>query len=374
MTKWVLLIGASCGFFATCGDKNTIEANEIRGNEDATGRLPKLERQLAELRDAQHKIESLVKSEFANCDETGETKDPLINRMCTVAQAATVESRIEMQAQLAKFSKSLNEKISALTDDFARLNESVLSTDARIATLEAGISELQNNITALTARVTSAESAIKALQDSLAGIKTSLSNTVEAIEIGAENVAAGPVYETLLRKFDRSSIVAYGEDYGTVLPIDGKNAIVATNGSDVATVPQGGDTLSVGDTLRATACVGDLKVFSVHINGEFRVTSVGPATGGKTPFTFKMERKTSGNTTVGGDTCTIVQLGSRGLRRIWQVSDGEDSVVRSTTWSSMPYNYIVRMQSGVWSVCYDKDSAQATFDALRAGGSSVICK
>lgn len=354
----------------SCGNTPLSADLPNQKSEDASAdKIPHLESEIEALRSSQEKINTLVTSEFATCEDEGDTKDPLINRMCKVAQAATVESRVLMQAELAKFSKDLGDKVSALSDDLSNINVRVGDVETRVAKLEASVTSLQSDLKSLSDRMTSAEEAISALQKAVEGIHSSLQNIVEAVEIGSENVAAGPLYEVLLRRADRTAITAFVEELSAALAVAENNPIEVTKDSTVATFPQGGDSLVAGDVVRLSGCSGGNKALAVDINGDVVVQSVSGSA-----FTFSMAHAATRTGSTGGAACTALKLGKRGLARIWEESDGADTAVRTTKSCSVAYNYIVAQNAGVWSVCYDSKNASATFETLKAGGGTVVCK
>lgn len=191
---------------------------------------------MAEITDT---LNAVINSDFAACPNAGETADALIRKICNIAQAANAETQVALKGELAIYSQLLQQQINAINNNIANNNTTIASMQATITTMQAQIALLET-------RMTNAEAAILALQNLTASISGVLAKNMILLEIGSENVAAGPLYESALRTNDRTRFNAYvqAEGYSISLP---NNPIQSTNGSPslVVSVPSSTVTMTI---------------------------------------------------------------------------------------------------------------------------------
>lgn len=361
---------------------------------------PSAEQQILEL---QGQLNSLLNSDFKTCTGLGETADPLIKRICQIAQANNNETRVELMGIISQGLKDLESKMSA--------------TNVDINALYASISGINTSLATLTALVS-------------AGMFDA--------EIGTELLSAGPIREVVLVKQDRSRVNGYVDSKTTSLTL-GNNPVGTSNGSPTLTITKPTTTITV--TIASPAVVswaanpwanGDTVMFSttgalptgLTVNTVYYVKN-------RTASTFELATTPSGtsiNTTGGqsgthsgslgvatGDVVNIVDIATgngisrgqlngdfqvsaavtasftvivnvnatsggffgsnlgqikrvngQGMSTVWQVADGSDAAVRTTSVSTRPYNFIVKLSAGSGYVCYDTTSAAATFATINA--------
>jgi hypothetical protein len=186
-----------------------------------------LQRQILMLQGTTDQLNSLVMSDFATCPNAGETADALVRKICQVAQAATAEQRVEFKGQISDFVRVLSERLESTNSQLGDLQTAyeanVISVTASLGVINASISTLQSNMT-------TAQGAITILQGQVASLSGSLNGTLQLVDVGSENLSAGPVYESLLRRSDKTRINAYIDAYSSGITL-GSSTITATNAS-----------------------------------------------------------------------------------------------------------------------------------------------
>ena len=126
MTVLVIALGLSFGML---GCKPSISgqqsAQESAGQNSAnleperegSLQLKDLEQKLSALALTQEEISAMINSDFSSCSTTGDAKDPLINKLCQVAQASTIETRTVLKGELATFAITLADDAAASFDE-----------------------------------------------------------------------------------------------------------------------------------------------------------------------------------------------------------------------------------------------------------------
>lgn len=252
-TLMLILVSCSVGQEQLAVDPNAATTTTGTGTSaDVDAKIKALQDQILALSGTSDLITGLINSDFATCPNSGDTSDALIRKICQVSQAANVEQMIAIKEQLTSVNSALKEKLNAVNDDITAINASSSSVQSQITSIQSTITTLQGNITTLQGQMTSANSAISALQSLTASISTALAGTMSPLEIGTENVAAGPVYETVLRLADKSRINAYVESYTSTISL-ANNALTPTNGSATVTVAKPTATITV--TIASPAVV-----------------------------------------------------------------------------------------------------------------------
>jgi len=103
---------------------------------------------------------TLIQSDFATCASTGNTADLLINKICQIAQAATVEQQIQLLAQLGEFQAVLGDRIDNIKIDI--INEAT-TVDGEITSINSTISNLASQINDPTSGLLALQAAITSL-------------------------------------------------------------------------------------------------------------------------------------------------------------------------------------------------------------------
>ncbi len=202
----------------SCSSDDSEEKNE----------MDNFRNQLRQIIDTTNQLSAIVLSDYATCANTGNTADPLINKICNIAQAATNEAKVELQGQLATFLQILQLQINAINNNLANNNVSIQN-------LELSVTSINAQLATLNTQMTNAENAIAALQALTASITGQLAGNMITLDIGKENSIAGPLYELVLRRFDKKLFSGYVEAVGGVLSLP-NNPIASTSGSPTVVV------------------------------------------------------------------------------------------------------------------------------------------
>lgn len=315
-------------------------------------------------------LDTLVRSDFSTCPSNGDTSDPLIRKMCQVAQASTIEAQIQLQNELAN-------AVSAINGELDAINSDLVSHQANFTLINAQLTTLLSDVAGLDSRLSDAEDAIQALQDLTSSITGTLNGTMQAVTIGEENLSAGPVYEILLRRSDKTRINGYVNAYGTSLSVS-NNGVDPTNGSSTVTVSTTSNHgLVAGDLVQLLDLTEGSGFSSGDLFGEFTVTAVGSVT----TFDITMPRNATSGTAFGGTVGVVRKVIGRGMASIWKTGDASDNAVRVTSAGSKSYNFVIRRLSSDVAkaeVCYDSTNRSATFATINAaaegGSGNVVCK
>lgn len=333
--------------------------------------IEKLKAQVLALMGTNAQINGLIQSDFATCPSSGDTADALINRICKVAQAANVEQIVAIKGQLSTLNDSLTGQLNAINDNLVQITEQeasdIASVQASIASINTQITSINGSITTLQTQMTSVQNAITALQTATAGINSTLSGTMTSMEIGTENLAAGPLYETILRRVDKTRINAYVNATGSGITV-ANNGASSTSGSPIVTITATSHGLSIGDLVHVQNLLGSNGFSNGDMYGDFTVLSVPTAN----TFTIQLRKNATSSGTFGGSNTPIAyKVIGRGMGTIWTSAAGADVAVRSTTGSSKAYNFIIKANG---DVCYDKTNNLASFATINAGGANIVCK
>lgn len=226
-------------FLAACGQNTDHEDRRTRPNTE----IEKLRKEVLRLQGVTEQLSSLVMSDFAACPNSGDTADALVRKICQVAQAATVESRVQIKGEMSSLIKALQDKLDASNDQLSDLQSSY-------DTIAADLADLTADLAALESRVDDAETAIDALEASVASINGTLNGTMQSIDIGTENLAAGPLYESLLRRVDKTRINAYIDAYSSWLSL-GINPVSSSNNNPTVTITKPTATVTISNASPA---------------------------------------------------------------------------------------------------------------------------
>lgn len=358
--------------FYSCGVNETVHRRTIASPQpsETDKKIDEIKQEILALQGTQAQLDALVKSDFYTCPLSGDTANVLINTMCKVSQYANNELRVELKGQLAAYTKVLDEQIKGVNDSLAAAiaqeSADVTAINATLATINSSITTINTNITALASRMTTAESAIATLQTQVNGAIGAITGAMTTLDIGTENMLAGPLYESILRSTDKSKINAYVEASLANVSL-GNNPLSAVNGSYTVTVNMTAHGLLTGDSVYLSKLVGTKGFTNADINGFFVVESTPNADS----FTITASRAATSGGAFGSNVGLIRKLTGRGLATIWKTADGADSSVRTTNYGSKNYNFIIKSNG---DVCYDKTNNAATFTTINAGGTNITCK
>jgi hypothetical protein len=98
--------------------------------------------------------------------------------------------------------------------------------------------------------MTTANSAIASIQSQLAAITSTLNGVMSIVDIGTENPTAGPVYESVLRRADKTRVNAYIDAYSSWVTL-GSNPLTATNNTPNITVTKATTTVTISNASPA---------------------------------------------------------------------------------------------------------------------------
>lgn len=346
--------------------------------------LEVLKQQVYRLEEEAASLNSLIETDYASCPNSGETSDALIRKICQVAQASTIEARVEMTSQLQAYTNSLNMQISAINNDLATLIGRVDAQETTVANISGDVTVLQAqvvsilaDISALTTRMNNAESAITALQSLTNSISNSIGAYMMALEIGEGNLSAGPAYETVLKRSDSRRFNGYSEIYGPN-QILGNNPGTATNGSPNVVFSLIGHGFLVGDVVQLQGLTSGRGFSAGHLVGEFTIIAQTANT-----FTVTLAKNATSNGTLGNANGSVRKVVGRGMATLWSSGDPSDVSVRRTSLGSKRYNFLIRRKASditnnTAELCFHKTDALASFATINAapeGGSvSVSCQ
>jgi len=371
----------------------------------------KLNKTILELKGLQAQISTLILSDYATCTSTpsdgGSTNDALIRKICQIAQASTIESKNQLKGELQAYINTLETELNSVQDRLATVeantaNTSQILTDLygtgnSCATATAGsicarVTALESSVSTLQSQMTSANSAISVLQGQVAAINATINAAVAGmmteVTIGNENLAAGPLYESVLRKQDRTRINAYIEDIAANQSL-GNNPFSASNGSPTVTVTLTAHGLSVGNVVKFDGLQSGRGFLSGQVNDSYIVDTVPNAN----TFTITMTSNATSGGTFGGSVGYFYKINGRGLGQAWAQADGE--VYATSTFSNKPYKFLITgaatvfgaaptgaslpvgwagLTPGFGFICYSKTDRSATAATIKAGGANIVCK
>lgn len=371
LLKYAVLVMTACGVPTTVYVKDD-------------DKLEDLQNQIYALQEQTGSLNALIESDYADCPASGDTSDALIRKICQVAQAATVEARIELTSQLQSYVGLLNQRVDAISDDLAILRDQVDAQGGEIdglqldlALVQADIVNVMSDISTLQGQMSSANSAITALQILTNSITGTLNGTMVALDIGSENPAAGPMYETILKRVDSKRLNGYVEAFGVPLTL-GNNPLTASNGSAVVTVAATAHGLSMNDRVNLEGLTGARGLSSGHVTGEFTVLSALANS-----FTINVVKTATSSGTLGGNNGVIKKVVGRGMSTLWKSDDASDVAVRVSNLGNKRYNFLIRRKASdltndTAELCYDKTNNLATFVTINAategGSGNITCK
>ena len=363
--KWLILLSI---LFYSCGRSTKTE--DVRTRETGTqAQIDNLKDQILQLQGTQAQINALVNSDFATCPTSGNTANPLINTMCKVAQYATNEQRVLLEGEIGTWTKMLGDQIQNLDDSLTNTTNQetsdVATINASITAINTSITSINANIATLQTQMTSANTAIATLQTQINGAIGTINGAMTTVSIGAENISAGPFFESILRSTDKSKVNAYVQASTQVALSN--NALTATNGSTSIKITLTTHGYLIGDSLYFTGLVGSKGLSNEDVNGLFMVASVVDANN----FTITVCRQANASGAFGGTTGTVKKITGQGLATVWTTASGADTVVRTTSVGSKPYNFII---TATGDVCYDMTNNAQVFATIAAKGTNIVCK
>ena len=116
-----------------------------------------LEEQYFHLVGTINELSNIVLSDFAECSDIGDSADALINKICKVAQAATVEAKIEMKSEISNSIAVLDERLEYAASDLNILLEKEEDYDDRLNTIEMDLNAIEIDLSTLEVRVVALE-------------------------------------------------------------------------------------------------------------------------------------------------------------------------------------------------------------------------
>lgn len=339
--------------------------------EDEPDRYEELNDRVNSLQIISDSLQAVVQSDYATCPALGDTSDALIRKICNIAQAATNEARVELKGQISAYANQLNVQLAEVNNDLASHRVSLDSIQATLVLI-------QSDITTLQGQMTSANAAILALQNLTASISGILAGNMITLDIGNENAAAGPLYESVLRRNDKKRFNGYVEAYSVAQSLP--NApLTAVNASPTVTVTLTAHGYLVGDIIVLGGMSDEARGFtSGDFVGDFVVqTAVANS------FTITMRRNATSSGTLGGNVGTVQRVLGRGMSTLWKSDDPSDVAVRVSNLGSKRYNFIIRriasdVSNDTAELCYSTVNNTAIFSTINAasegGSGNIVCK
>lgn len=367
-----------------------------------------IEAKVAQLQGQVSQINALVLSDWAACEVGGpDDLSQLQQNMCEIAQASTVEARLDLQSKLQQFANQASERIKNLQNQLENSGASVVniennlfgsSSGATCSTPDPGsvcaqVNDLESRLSTIEGLVNDPNSGINALNNAVADLNSKLNDLADGvmrpIEIGVENITAGPLYETILINPNRSRMTAYFEAAGSAATV-ATNGFSVSPGSSIVTVQtNSAHGYQVGETIEVYGARGFSGIEAGDINGSFTIQNV--------PNSTELEIDVGVNATNasggGGQDAYLKHVLGRGLGIFWKTGDGQSTF--TTTLGSQSYNFLVTGSSTQfanppgagalpddWSsptpgegfVCYDVAAPQASTNVILSGGGNIICK
>jgi hypothetical protein len=364
----IVLLISSCG--------SNVEKQNMRSKkEQPRDPLENIKKQLLEL---QSQLESIVQSDWADCN--GGSLSDVAKSMCKIAQAATEETRVEMRGAIQDLASQLESQIDDMQTDFATMSsvwkklygvDFPLTTGAAVPTLADCTAFSSTASTFECVKVQGA--AITALQATVAVLNGVVGGAMTPVRIGSENLAAGPLYEEVVRLGDLSRINAYTDGLSSSI-IVGTNPINATNGSSTVTITtSSAHGLLTDNFIRLTQCSSGRGFTAGDLNGTFTVLTTPTATTFTTSFSSTVATSSG---SLGNNTCSLKKFSGAGFSTIWQDTNSSDTAVRRTTGGSKGYNFaICKTSSNDGKLCYSINNNNATFATISAiPGWSTTCE
>lgn len=377
----LLAISVFMLFIAACGSDSYNLSTGTTSEEEIT----EIKGRISALMLIGGQINTFVQSDYAECSNAGDLTNPVLRQVCLISQSATLESKVEMLAELANYVTAINARIDAANTDLALYQGQIAQNTADIVTINASLSTLnaslltvQSDVAALASRMTNAEAAIAALQATVGSLTGTLNGLLKSVEVGSENLSAGPSYEILIRKVDKTLFNGYAVMYSSSVAL-ANNSLTAVNGSASVTFALTAHGFVTGDVVQLAGLVGSRGFTTGDLTGDVIVASAPSANS----FTVVLPRNATQNGTLGGANGTVKKLLGRGMRTLWQSGTASDVAVRVTSAGSQAYNFIIRristdVSNNTAELCYDSTSRVATFatiNAAPAGGSgNIVCK
>lgn len=350
----------------SCGRQTTNERAQPNAEQTA---ITQLQNQVMALQGTVTQINNFTSNEYDTCNNTGDGTSAFVQQVCKIAKSASADDLVQLKGELGNYVNNLTIEIQAAETSITAVQTQettdVTAINAQIASINGQITTINSSLATLQTQMTNANTAITALQNTVNGITNTLNNTLTDIEIGTENVGAGPLYETVERRTDKTKIVAYVEAFGTPIALS-NNSLTATNASNSIKITLTAHGLNVGSLINLAGLVGSKGITNADIAGYQVVASVVDANN----FTILVKNNATGSGTFGGNTGTLSTVLGVGLGQIWTTANGADVAVRTTSYGTA-YNFIVLVNG---NLCYDKTVAAQTFAIINAQGVNVVCK
>jgi hypothetical protein len=350
-------------FIAACGAE-TVHIDRRTNPTDQSDQIKRLQDQILALQGTSSQISGLIESDFATCPVSGSTADALINKICQVAHAVSDEQSAAIKSQLATVNTWVQGQLNAVNDNLVALDaveqNDVATINATITTINSTLVTVNSTLGTLGTRMTNA------LQTAIASINASLNGTMRPFDIGIENLAAGPLYETVLRLTDKTRINAYVEAVGANANL-GSNPVTASSGSSTVTVTAVAHGFAAGYLVHMQGLTSGRGFSAGDLTGDFVVVTAPTAD----TFTVVIRKNASSSGTTGGSGGVVNRVQGRGMGTVWKTSDGADAAARVTNLGTKAYNWIVKANG---DICYSTTNNSATFAVINAGGAGVVCK
>lgn len=375
-----------------CGGETSYEDNRTHQSP-----YDNLRNQLIQL---QSELAAIVASDYASCSGS---LSAAAQNICKIAQAATVESQVEMRGELNQLATELESRILAGSYDDEEIRDRVDTLETNFNTLSGAWERIYGDVfpntspagptpTESDCRTAAANAsvmeclvvqgdAIATLQSAVSVLSGAVNGTMSIVEVGSENVLAGPVYEQMVRLGDKSKINAYTDGLSAPLTV-GNNPIDPTNGSPNVVITSTAHGLTAGDKVDLEDCSSGAGFTWQHLRNKFEVLAA-PAPTANT-FAINLGKNATNSSNFGGSLCIVRKFTGAGMSTVWVSADPSDAAVRKTTGGTKSYNFIIKkgLTGGGATegyVCYDQTNRSATYATINAATSvgltgNIRCK
>ncbi|MCC7460411.1 MAG: hypothetical protein IT286_03825 [Proteobacteria bacterium] len=349
-----------------------------------------------------------------SCPASGATSNPLVRKICQVANSVVAATRTELINQLQQFVSQMqseinhiNTDISDLKDQSADLNGRLEDVEYLIDDIDDRISALESALTALEGRMTSAEAAIDALELLTAGLANDIADLQAAIDeimdildsldinggipggienilIGYDNPTAGPFFELVTARLDRTRIDGLVTEIGAWVNTNASPLSNYQNPQNIVRIAINAHSFVVGDRVELsgfTFADYSTNLPSNALNG--KVLEVIAINANWIEVNLGITGSYWMNGPNGGNAGQVRRHGGSGMSTLWSSGNASDTAVRVTTAGAKPINFIIRRQASdatnaTFELCYSRTVLLETFSNINAasegGSGNIVCK
>lgn len=379
-------------FIISCGSNDVRINKRVEDNDTKTKVLA-----------LQDQINSLLESDFKTCSGLGETSDLIVKNICKIAQAATNETRVELIGILGQVVSDLQKQINSTSSDLSSVYSQIETLNSQLSSLlavsSAGffVAEVGSELVSagpvresvlmkqdrsiVNAYVESRSTTMSIPNNGVTAVNASSTVTVTKSTSTVTVSVASPAVVTWTANpwsnkdpvmFSSTGALPTGLSVNTVYYVKNKTV----NTFELSLTP-GGASINTTGTQSGThsgslgVVAGDLIALSDIAAGrgftigdmtkEYRVATATTAS-----LTLVLNRNATSSGTFGSSWGTMVKINGRGMSTAWQLANGSDLAVRTTSLSTRLYNFIIKVDASKGYLCYDTTDGNATFATINA--------